>query len=166
MLLTHLCCAVLWLPAAPLQPFAPMPEDRQVNSFSHVFAGGYAAGYYRSVMGGATHHSMVHSTHGSSSHAVRCWGHVVMHRAHADPYCSNRPSWCACSPVSVWPGRSSCECTFCALTTQHSTVNNTNHALLLCVLVRPAPPPRPPSLPACLQLPVGGRDECRRLHGV
>lgn len=30
------------------QPFPPSPDDRQINSFSHIFAGGYPAGYYRS----------------------------------------------------------------------------------------------------------------------
>ena len=25
---------------------APLPEDRFLNSFGHIFAGGYAAGYY------------------------------------------------------------------------------------------------------------------------
>jgi len=27
-------------------PMAPLPEDRFLCSFSHIFAGGYAAGYY------------------------------------------------------------------------------------------------------------------------
>lgn len=28
------------------RPYAPMAEDRTLNSFSHIFGGGYAAGYY------------------------------------------------------------------------------------------------------------------------
>lgn len=31
---------------ATMMPFPPSPEDRQINSFSHIFAGGYPAGYY------------------------------------------------------------------------------------------------------------------------
>jgi len=31
---------------AKIMPFAPYPGDRQINSFSHIFTGGYASGYY------------------------------------------------------------------------------------------------------------------------
>lgn len=41
------CC--LFVLSCALQPFPPSPSDRQINSFSHVFTGGYSAGYYRSV---------------------------------------------------------------------------------------------------------------------
>lgn len=30
-----------------VMPYAPYPGDRQIYSFSHIFAGGYSAGYYR-----------------------------------------------------------------------------------------------------------------------
>ena len=43
----HLPC--FWVMLLLLQPFAPYPGDRQINSFNHIFGGGYPAGYYRSV---------------------------------------------------------------------------------------------------------------------
>jgi len=33
---------------------APLEEDRFLCSFAHIFAGGYAAGYYRYVCASAT----------------------------------------------------------------------------------------------------------------
>jgi oligopeptidase A len=38
--------ALAWAISARLRPVPPLPEDRRLRSFSHLFSGGYAAGYY------------------------------------------------------------------------------------------------------------------------
>lgn len=41
------CVSAVGVACVSVQPFAAMPEDRQINGFTHVFAGGYGSGYYR-----------------------------------------------------------------------------------------------------------------------
>lgn len=63
---------VLFLLFLFLQPFAPYPGDRQINSFSHVFGGGYPAGYYRWVPAACRSTALKQPSHSTTALLCHC----------------------------------------------------------------------------------------------